>query len=168
MVDEEIIECQQIAYGLVRKSKAIFQVITEKQVRNLQGIQDNWVSTDTYGLMIVGYAWIKKVIDDAYIQDLAYDKDPWQRRIALVATVALNQPSNGGKGDVQRTLRICDILKVDKNKMVQKALSWSLRSAIKYDLSSINDFVADHKNALPQFVIREIKTKSITGKKKVT
>jgi len=56
-----------------------------------------------------------------------------------VSTVAFNVRSQGGKGDVPRTLAICEMLAADNEDMVVKALSWALRELVPFDSKAVGN-----------------------------
>jgi 3-methyladenine DNA glycosylase AlkD len=79
--------------------------------------------------------------------------------------VALNVRSRGGRGDVRRTLDICEILADDRDEMVAKALSWALRELVVHDPVAVERFLKKHDQVLPALVRREVKNKLMTGLK---
>jgi hypothetical protein len=89
----------------------------------------------------------------------------WWRRAALVSTVALNLRSQGGRGDVHRTLAICRLLAYDHEDMVAKAMSWALRELVVHDSEAVADFLAQHKAELAPRIKREVSNKLTTGLK---
>jgi 3-methyladenine DNA glycosylase AlkD len=99
------------------------------------------------------------------IQDWAQSEDRWWRRAALVSTVALNVRSRGGKGDIKRTLTICEMLVEDYDDMVVKALSWALRELVVHDPRAVESFLNSHQDVLAGRVKREVRNKIETGLK---
>ena len=95
----------------------------------------------------------------------AGSSDRWWRRAALVSTVALNMRSQGGQGDIPRTLCICRILAGDQDEMVAKALSWALRELVVHDAGAVQEFLGEHDKILEARVKREVKNKLGTGLK---
>jgi 3-methyladenine DNA glycosylase AlkD len=49
--------------------------------------------------------------------------------------------------------------------MVVKALSWALRSLIRWDANAVAAFLAKHEQTLAPRVKREVRTKLRTGRK---
>ena len=82
-----------------------------------------------------------------------------------MSTVALNVRSQGGAGDVPRTLAICRLLADDHDDMVAKALSWALRALVVHDAKAVQSFLNDHAEVLAARVKREVKSKLKTGLK---
>jgi len=126
---------------------------------------DNWVSVDCFAGMVAGPAWREGRFPDKVVEDWAVSEDRWWRRAAVVCTVALNQKSRGGTGDVDRTLKICSIAASDKDDMVAKALSWALRELAKREPEPVVDFVDQNETILPKRVVREVRRKIETGRK---
>ncbi len=98
LVKTNILECQLAAWWLLDEAKKIIPSLTKQEMGRLQGILDNWVSVDTFGVFIYGVLWRIGTLSDAQVHQLLESPDVWQRRLALVATVALNTRSRGGAG----------------------------------------------------------------------
>jgi 3-methyladenine DNA glycosylase AlkD len=79
--------------------------------------------------------------------------------------VPLSVRSQGGRGDTQRTLAICEIVLGDRDDMVTKALSWALRELVVHDRAAVEAFLAAHDHALAAHVKREVRNKLTTGLK---
>ncbi len=125
----------------------------------------SWDEVDGYGINILGAAWLLGRVADADIDRFANDSDLWRRRAALVATVVLNLKSRGGRGDTRRTLRVARVLVDDREDMVVKAMSWSLRSLVAWDRAAVEDFLRRYDARLAARVKRETRTKLVTGTK---
>ena len=110
-------------------------------------------------------AWRRGQIGDEVIERWAASPNRWWRRAALVSTVALNVRARGGRGDVPRTLAVCELLLDDRDDMVVKAMSWALRAAIQHDRQAIESFLARHEPRLAARVKREVRNKLETGLK---
>lgn len=161
------LECQLVAFELLWKNKKALLALTPDQVLALGKQLDNWVSVDMYCLSVTGYCWQKGILKDEIIEQWARHPDRWIRRSALVSTVPLNLRARGGKGDVQRTLRICRLLISDRDEMVIKAISWALRELSKSDKQAVEQFMEENKDIIHSRVKREVGTKLLTGKKNV-
>ena len=59
-------------------------------------------------------------------------------------------------------------LKKEKEILITKAVSWILRSLIKYHRSEVENYLKKNKNVLPKIAIREVTNKLLTGKKSLT
>ena len=84
---------------------------------------------------------------------------------ALVATVPLNVKSQGGRGDIARTLGVCERMLDDRDDMVIKAMSWALRELVVHDPHAVAAFLATHDARLASRVKREVRNKLTTGLK---
>lgn len=165
LVGEGIFECQGIAYELMGRSKKILNALQYEDVAELGRNLDNWASVDGYGVGVHGVLWRKGVIMDKDIQLLLQSTDHWQRRLAVVSTVALNLKSRGGTGDTQRTLWVCEQVVDDHQDKVQKALSWALRELSKSDREAVESFMDRYESRLARRVVREVRHKLEYGTK---
>lgn len=165
LVNTDILECQHIAYEFLGKNTKAIKSLTKQDVLDLAKNLDNWVSVDTYSCYVAGLAWKERIISDDLIKEWAESQDKWIRRVALVCTVPLNTISSGGKGNSQKTLMVCEMLKQDKDDMVVKALSWALRKLISFDKKSVEIFLNKNDDILHNRVKREVKHKLETGLK---
>jgi 3-methyladenine DNA glycosylase AlkD len=120
---------------------------------------------DAFARILSGPAWLRGQVDGRLIHAWAGSDDLWWRRAALVSTVALNVRSQGGPGDVPRTLEVCRLLAGDPEDMVVKALSWALRQLVPHDPEAVRDLLEDYDDALAPRVKREVGNKLETGLK---
>jgi 3-methyladenine DNA glycosylase AlkD len=164
LVNSRIIECQMLAWMLLEKA-GIIPSISLAELDKIEGTLDNWVSVDTYGTLVYGPLWRIGTVKDAQVLRLLHSNDVWYRRLALVATVALNLKSRGGTGDPFRTIMICERCVEDHQDMIVKALSWSLRSLIRWDRDAVDHFIEQHSANLHKRVIREVSHKLDFGTK---
>ncbi len=126
---------------------------------------DNWVTVDSYSMYLMGHAWRRGFFDDDYFKNLLKSEDVWQRRIAVVSTVTLNLKSQGGTGDVKRTLDICKRVVEDYDDMIVKALSWAHRELAKREKEEVQNFIDRYDEVLHKKVLREVTNKLVFGKK---
>lgn len=160
-----VFEARQAAYEILGALPKARRGMSQAEVEALAIGNDNWCSVDTYATWIAGPAWREGVITDATISAWSASPDRWLRRTALACTVALNMKARGGKGDVARTLWVCERHVADKDDMVVKALSWALRSAIEHDEAAVRGFLTRHDGVLAGRVKREVGNKLTTGLK---
>ncbi len=158
-------ECHHLAYYYLEKEKKILKALTKDEVLKLGACLDNWVLVDSYCTFILGVHWRIGNISDEYIHQLASSENVWDRRCALVSTVALNQPARGGKGDTLQTIAVCETAVGDKHPMVVKALSWALRVLIGHDRQAVESFLLTHNDNLHNQIKREVLNKLDTGLK---
>ena len=165
MIKEEVFELQWLAYELIGSGKKTLRALTRKDINALNVHLDNWVLTDTFCAKVLGFAWQEGLVDDAYILHLQSSDDLWQRRLAVVVTTALNIPANGGEGASAQTLLLCLGAVDDHHLMISKAVSWALRTLIKWDRPAVEEFLEEYESRLAKLVVREVRRKLETGKK---
>ena len=153
------------AYELIKNHKEAFERLDQKQLEALGTRMNSWDTVDSFARILSGPAWLRKQISDETVKKWATSNNLWWRRAALVSTVALNTRSQGGKGDVSRTLSICTLLSNDHEGMVEKGMSWALRKLVVHDPKAVQQFLDRHKSTLSFKVKREVKNKLQTGLK---
>lgn len=153
------------AYELIHDHKPTLHSLDAAQLERLGQGMASWDQVDTFAPYLAGVAWCRGQIGDGVIHRWAVSPDRWWRRAALVSTVALNVRARGGRGDVPRTLAVCELLVDDRDDMVVKALSWALRAAIEHDAEAVEAFLAAHESRLAARVKREVRNKLETGLK---
>ena len=164
-LDRPGFEYRLVAYELVCYHKSALRSLGEKELELLgQGIS-SWVDVDTFACYLAGPAWREFQVPDELIHRWARSEDRWWRRAAIVCTVALNNKARGGSGDTTRTLGVCSILVHDRDDMVVKAMSWSLRELSRRDPDAVQAFLLEHKGLLAPRVVREVNAKLTTGLK---
>jgi 3-methyladenine DNA glycosylase AlkD len=153
------------AYELIRFHRGAFMALDDALVDAFSVGLDSWDSVDAFGRTLSGPAWANGLIGDELIHRWARSRDLWLRRAALVSTVALNRPNEGGPIDAPRTLAVCERLVGDREDMVVKALSWALRELGRQDPKPVRAFLATHDADLAPRVKREVGHKLRTGLK---
>ena len=154
-----------IAWEVLAAHEGAFWRINDRLAEEMARGLSDWPSVDLYGVTVVGQAWRERLISDRKILAWAQSPDRWRRRLALVATVPLNLRARGGNGDAKKTLRICRLLLDDRDDMVVKAMSWSLRELTKRDPRSVEAFLCKEAGRLAARVKREVSHKLRTGVK---
>lgn len=154
-----------IAYELSLFHPGAFSLVRPGIVERLAGQLGSWGDVDQFAVLVAGPAWRAGQIDDGVVHAWASRPDRWWRRAALVATVPLNVKSQGGRGDIPRTLAVCERLLDDPDDMVIKAMSWALRELVVHDPNAVAAFLATHAARLASRVTREVRNKLTTGLK---
>jgi 3-methyladenine DNA glycosylase AlkD len=165
LVARNIFECQTLAFELIGRNRKILETIRYADLADLGRNLDNWASADLYSVGIFGVLWRKGVVEDRHIDGLLQSENHWDRRVAVVSTVALNQRSRGGSGDTDRTIGVCERVVDDHNDMIQKALSWALRELSKTDRDAVESFMERYGPRLARRVVREVNHKLDFGTK---
>jgi len=154
-----------VAYELIQNHKAAYQQMGAGELEEFgQGI-NSWNTVDAFARILAGPVWLRGQVSDNLIHKWANSEDFWWRRAALVSTVALNMRSQGGQGDVARTLAVCRLLVSDHEDMVAKAMSWALRELVVHDAEAVDEFLMEHETELSARVKREVRNKLTTGLK---
>lgn len=165
LVKTRIFECNQVAFELLWLNKNALRLLKLKDIEELGRNIDNWATTDTLSIMISGWAWRENQITDKDVLNWLKSDNRWWRRTAVVSTVPLNLRARGGTGDAKRTLLICEKVVEDRDDMIVKALSWSLRELSKSDKPAVEAFMKKYDDKLANRVRKEVYTKLETGRK---
>ena len=165
LVNCDIFECQVLAYEILGRNRKLLDVLTYNDLEDLWKNLDNWASVDHFTVGVYGVLWGKGVVTDVHIDKLLGSDNFWDRRVAVVSTVALNLKSRGGKGDTARTIGVCERVVDERHDMIQKALSWALRELSKRDKQSVINFMNSYESRLAKRVVREVSHKLDFGTK---
>ena len=161
----DIFECQGIAYELIGKTKKLWPYITMQDILNMKRNLDNWASVDGFAVYVTGVQWRLGTVTDKWIHDLLLSDSHWDRRLAVVSTVALNLKSRGGTGATPRTIAVCMQVVDERQDMVVKALSWALRELSKRDRKVVAEFLEEYNDRLANRVKKEVGHKLEFGTK---
>lgn len=165
LVNTAIFECQVVAFEMIGRDKMLLNALSYEDVVDLGQNLDNWASVDHYTVGIYGVLWGRGVVKDHHIDQLLKSDNVWERRVAVVSTVALNLKSRGGTGDTSRTLAVCEKVVDERHDMIWKALSWSLRELSKRDREAVYGFLEKFGERMSKRVIREVSHKLEFGTK---
>ncbi len=165
LVDTGILEVNHLGFELLWENKSALNLLKLEDLEYLGKNMDNWASTDTFSIMLTGYAWRNNQISNEDIFNWLKSENRWWRRAAIVSTVTLNLKSRGGTGDTNRTLMICEKVVRERDDMIVKALSWALRELSKRDKPAVVEFMKKHDGHLAGRVRREVYRKLETGRK---
>ncbi|MCP4309756.1 MAG: DNA alkylation repair protein [Bacteroidetes bacterium] len=165
LVKQDIFECQVVAYEMIGRDKKLLNVLTYEDLTALWRNLDNWASVDHFTVGIYGVLWGRGVVKDHHIEKHLKSGNFWDRRVAVVSTVALNLKSRGGRGDTPRTLSVCERVVDERNPMIWKALSWALRELSKSDREAVEVFLEKHGTRMSKQVVREVRHKLDYGTK---
>jgi 3-methyladenine DNA glycosylase AlkD len=108
---------------------------------------NNWDLVDTSAPYIVGEHL--KTRARHLLDQLAGSTILWERRVAIVATLALIK--HGEPGD---TFRIARKLLSDRHDLMHKAVGWALREAGRASRPELLDFLRQHYSSLPRTTLR--------------
>lgn len=154
-----------VAYELILHHREAARALNPRNIKSLGAGISSWSDVDMFACYLSGPAWREHQLSDSLIATWTGSKDRWWRRAGVVSTIALNNTARGGKGDVDRTLTICRLAMNDRDDMVVKAVSWSLRELAKKEPRAVEEFVKRHAEQLAPRVLREVRNKLTTGLK---
>jgi 3-methyladenine DNA glycosylase AlkD len=152
------------ATAAVRQHPTALGRVRWRFLERLGDQMDSWGAVDQFAFL-AGPAWRSGQISDTCVLRWTRSPNRWWRRAALVSTVFLNRRSQGGAGDLRRTLMICEPLAGDRDDMVAKAMSWALRELVATDRRAVERFCRRNGGRLPALVKREVRNKLTTGLK---
>lgn len=112
---------------------------------------DNWDLVDASAHLVLG-PWLVDGPEEGFwdvLDGLAASSWLWDRRIAVVATLALIR-----QGRFEPTFRLVRALCRDPEPLIHKALGWMLREIGRRDAPLLVAFLEQHPNDLPRITVR--------------
>ncbi|MBK9124588.1 MAG: DNA alkylation repair protein [Chloroflexi bacterium] len=101
---------------------------------------------------------------DAFLRALSVDANINKRRASLVLLVTPVRTSDDPRL-IALALELAEHHAPERDKLIVKAVSWVLRSAIKHHREEVASFLDAHGESLAKLVVREVRGKLDTGKK---
>lgn len=108
---------------------------------------NNWDLVDLGAWDVVGRWLVDRPRD--VLDDLARSSNMWERRTAILATMAFIRD-----GQLDDTFRIAGILLGDDEDLIHKAIGWALRAAGDSDRARLRGFLDDHAATMPRTALR--------------
>jgi 3-methyladenine DNA glycosylase AlkD len=108
---------------------------------------NNWDLVDVSAPPIVGTHLLDG--DKAVLSKLARSGSLWEKRIAMVSTLAFIR-----QGRLDHTFGLARLLLSDREDLMHKAVGWMLREAGKRDEGSLRAFLDEHGHAMPRTMLR--------------
>jgi 3-methyladenine DNA glycosylase AlkD len=108
---------------------------------------NNWDLVDLSAPVLLGRHLLDR--DRGLLFRLARSKSLWERRIAIIATLAFIR-----KGDLGTTFDIAELLLYDRHDLIHKAVGWMLREAGKRDPEAEKRFLDRHAATMPRTMLR--------------
>lgn len=116
-------------------------------LRNLAWV-NNWDLVDTSAHLIVGDWLLTR--DRRLLRKLARSTTLWERRVAMIATLAFIRA-----GESEDALAIATLLLGDTHDLMHKAVGWMLREVGKQvDEDTLRAYLKEHAGALPRTALR--------------
>ena len=120
--------------------------IVDFYLSNLAGV-NNWDLVDTSAPYILGHYLRNR--SKRRLVELARSTSLWERRIAIVTTLALIKA-----GDLASTFRISRMLLSDPHDLIHKAVGWALRETGNASPSQLLAFLKANYAAMPRTALR--------------
>lgn len=108
---------------------------------------NNWDLVDSSASNILGMHLLAR--DRGVLYRLVRSKNIWERRIAIIATLAFIKV-----GDVHDTLLLSELLLADTQDLMHKAVGWMLREVGKQSRPALVGFLKVHAARMPRTLLR--------------
>jgi 3-methyladenine DNA glycosylase AlkD len=108
---------------------------------------NNWDLVDVSAPHLVGH-YLKNRPKDKLL-DLATSAVLWERRLAIIATLAFIKD-----GNFDETFRIARVLLEDPEDLIHKAVGWMLREVGKREMTVLYAFLQAHCRVMPRTMLR--------------
>lgn len=108
---------------------------------------NNWDLVDTVAYKIMGE--YVQTHPEKILYKFAASKDIWEKRTAMVATLAYIK-----RGELKETYKVAEILLHDSHDLVQKAVGWMLREAGDVDQEKLIKFLDKKAASMPKTMLR--------------
>ncbi len=130
-----------------RGSPAQQAAIYRRYLRSIARFVNNWDLVDTSAPSIVGGFLIERGREP--LLRLARSRNLWERRVAIIATLALIK-----LGSFDDTLAIAALLIDDEHDLIHKAVGWMLREVDNRDPAAAKRFLVEHQRRMPRTMLR--------------
>jgi 3-methyladenine DNA glycosylase AlkD len=144
--EERLVALILLVNGYDRGDEARRKRIHRAYLANTRHI-NNWDLVDASAGQIVGAHLNAK--DIALLERLARSKDLWERRIAIVSTFYFIKHN-----ELRPTLKIAELLLLDSQDLIHKAVGWMLREVGKRDRKVLDRFLKKHYQRMPRTMLR--------------
>jgi len=122
------------------------KMIAKFYLANKKGV-NNWDLVDSSASYILGHFLLHKSRNVLY--RLAKSRSVWDRRIAIIATMAFIR-----ENDFDETLKIAEMLLHDKHDLIHKASGWTLRETGEKSPFVLKGFLEKHATQMPRTMLR--------------
>lgn len=128
------------------------------------GRLSGWAEVDSFCDEIDVWLRVDMSKRNALLKKWNKDKQIEKRRASLVVLCSSVRHDDS---EIFRNLSFSfiDVLKAEKHVMITKAISWLLRSLIKYHKTEVARYLRENASSLPPIAVREVTKKLETGRK---
>lgn len=138
------------------KKKIVDFMLKERKAIN------NWDLVDGIAASVVG-DYYYRTADLSVLTKLAKSKHHWDKRIAMVSTLAFIR-----QGDTELAFKFAKLFLDEQEDLMHKAAGWMLREAGKKNLQGLKKFIDLHGSKMPRTMLRySIEKFSETERKKI-
>lgn len=123
------------------------QKLIKFYLKNRQGI-NNWDLVDLSSYKLLG-SYCVETKDKSLIKELSDSPRHWDKRMAVVSTLALIR-----EGDLSLTYSLALKFINEKEDLMHKACGWMMREAGKRDLPKLLNFIKSHGKKMPRTMLR--------------
>ena len=131
-----------LTYQYANAPKATFDFYLTQTARI-----NNWDLVDGSATNIVGTYLLTH--PRGILKRLVRSSSLWERRIAIVSTLALIR-----QGSLDETFDLCERLMADRHDLMHKACGWMLRETGKKDIEALKRFLDRHASHMPRTMLR--------------
>jgi 3-methyladenine DNA glycosylase AlkD len=135
-----------LTYQFPKADVAEQTAIFEFYLQHTQWI-NNWDLVDVTCRPILGVYLLER--DRRILYELAYAKNLWEQRIAIVTTMEFIKHNQ-----FEDTLQLATILLQHSHDLIHKAVGWALREVGKKDQQVLISFLAQYCTAMPRTMLR--------------
>ncbi|MDO8598615.1 MAG: DNA alkylation repair protein, partial [bacterium] len=110
---------------------------------------NNWDLVDATTHKILGEYLRTHPTERRLLVTLARSRNLWERRVAIIATLAFI-----ARDEFADTFRIADLLLADSQDLIHKAVGWMLREVGKRDMLALETFLRTRHTRMPRTMLR--------------
>ena len=131
------------------ESKQLRKKLFDFYIKQLKaGHINNWDLIDVTGVRMGAFLLNHKAAL-AFLKRLARSKNLWEKRMAVIFTLAFQR-----EGDLQPTLEMADLLMKDEHDLIHKAVGWALREVGKKDGPLLRNYLKSNAHEMPRTMLR--------------
>jgi len=147
--EERLVALIILTEQFARGDAAVRTKIVHRYLKAIPRCVNNWDLVDVTAYKILGAHCCTHPAERAVLATLARSRSIWERRVAIVATLAFI-----ARGEFTDTFRIADILLTDTHDLIHKAVGWMLREVGKRDRRALEAFLRPRHAQMPRTMLR--------------